>query len=102
MVEKLIELSRYYLKNYNKPYKRYFLRKHPLNSRFYIVMGQRGVGKTTALIQHILETFSRNSGAKEALYVPVDHTVVSGLSLFAKGCWSGDSLFYEIFNLQKR
>ncbi|MCK5056627.1 MAG: ATP-binding protein [Candidatus Aminicenantes bacterium] len=82
MVEKLYELSRYYLKNYNKEYKRYFLKKHPLKSRFYIVIGQRGVGKTTALIQHMLDVLEHNIHTREALYVPVDHTLVARYSLY--------------------
>ncbi len=82
MIEKLYELSRYYLKNYNKSYKRYFLQKHPLTSRFYIVTGQRGIGKTTALIQHLLAKIERGTPAQEVLYVPVDHTLVARYSLY--------------------
>lgn len=82
MVEKLFELSRYYLKNYNKEYKRYFLKKHSLESRFYIVIGQRGVGKTTALIQHMLKLFNDDILTREALYVPVDHTFVARYTLY--------------------
>jgi predicted AAA+ superfamily ATPase len=82
MVEKLFELSRYYLKNYNKEYKRYFLKKHSLESRFYIIIGQRGVGKTTALIQHMLKLFNDDILTREALYVPVDHTFVARYTLY--------------------
>jgi len=70
------------LKNYNKEYKRYFLQKFPLKGRFYIVIGQRGVGKTTALIQHMLDIFNQNTHTGEALYVPVDHTLVARYSLY--------------------
>ncbi|MCP5053993.1 MAG: ATP-binding protein [bacterium] len=82
MIEKLFELSRYYLKNYNKEYKRYFLKKYPLESRFYIVTGQRGIGKTTALIQHLLTAVNQNLQTHDALYVPVDHTFVTRYSLY--------------------
>jgi predicted AAA+ superfamily ATPase len=82
MVEKLVELSHYYLKNYNKEYKRYFLQKHSLKSRFYIVIGQRGIGKTTALIQHMLDAFNQNTHTREMLYIPVDHTLVARYSLY--------------------
>lgn len=82
MVEKLFELSRYYLRNYNKEYKRYFLKKHSLESRFYIVIGQRGVGKTTAFIQHMLKLFNDDVLTREALYVPVDHTFVARYTLY--------------------
>lgn len=82
MIDKLFELSAYYLKNYNKEYRRYFLKKYPLESRFYIIIGQRGIGKTTALIQHILDLFHRGIHTHEALYVPVDHTLVGRYSLY--------------------
>ncbi|MCP4154944.1 MAG: ATP-binding protein [bacterium] len=82
MIEKLYKLSHFYLKHYNREYKRYFLKKHPLKSLFYIVTGQRGVGKTTILIQRMLELFSRDNVLREALYVPVDHTYVAGYTLY--------------------
>ncbi|MCX6582413.1 MAG: AAA family ATPase [Candidatus Aminicenantes bacterium] len=82
MVEKLFELSHYYLKNFNKKYRRYFLKKHPLKGRFYIVTGQRGVGKTTALIQHMLDMYEQNTHTRKALYVPVDHTLITRHSLY--------------------
>jgi predicted AAA+ superfamily ATPase len=82
VVDKLYELSQYYLKNFNKEYKRYFFQKHPLKSRFYIIVGQRGVGKTTAIIQHMLKLFNHNTYTREALYVPVDHTYVARYTLY--------------------
>ena len=54
MLDDIFKLSRNFLKTFNKPYRRYFLEKYPLASRFSIITGQRGVGKTTAMIQKIL------------------------------------------------
>ena len=51
MLDDILKLSRNFLKTFNKPYRRYFLQKYPLASRFSIITGQRGVGKTTAIIQ---------------------------------------------------
>jgi predicted AAA+ superfamily ATPase len=82
MVEKLFELSRYYLKNFDREYKRYFLTKHSLAGRFYIVTGQRGVGKTTTLIQHIMNLLNHDPLSRKALYVPVDHTAVARYTLY--------------------
>ncbi len=59
MLDDIFKLSRNFLKTFNKPYRRYFLEKYPLASRFSIITGQRGVGKTTVLIQKIL---SANDG----------------------------------------
>lgn len=82
MIEKLFELSHFYLKNYNKEYQRYFLNKHPLEGRFYIIIGQRGVGKTTVLIQQMLKSCNYDLFSKRVLYVPVDHTVVARYTLY--------------------
>lgn len=78
-------LSRHYLKNYNRSFKRYFFKKYSLKGRFYIVTGQRGVGKTTALIQHMLEFCGGDIISPEVLYIPVDHTLVTGYTLYENG-----------------
>ena len=82
MLDDIFKLSRIFLKTLNKPYKRYFLEKYPLASRFSIITGQRGVGKTTVLIQKILSANHNDILSKNALYVPVDHFVVAGRSLY--------------------
>jgi len=81
MLDDIFKLSRYFLKTFNKPYRRYFLDQYPLASRFSIITGQRGVGKTTAMIQKILSVHN-DIFTKNALYVPVDHFVVGGRSLY--------------------
>jgi len=69
------------LNSFNRPFKRYFLKKHALKNRFSIIAGQRGVGKTTAMIQYIYSFIQGDILSKQALYVPVDHFMVStGLS----------------------
>ena len=69
MIDNLFELSRQFLKNYNRPYKRYFLHQYPLENRFSIIIGPRGTGKTTAIIQHHIDIFSK----RKAGY-PVDNS----------------------------
>jgi len=81
MLDDIFKLSQYFLKTFNKPYRRYFLDQYPLASRFSIITGQRGVGKTTAMIQKILSVHN-DIFTKNALYVPVDHFVVGGRSLY--------------------
>ena len=82
MLDDIFRLSRNFLKTFNKPYTRYFLQKYPLASRFSIITGQRGVGKTTAMIQKTLSANDDDIFAKKALYVPVDHFIVAGRSLY--------------------
>jgi uncharacterized protein len=82
MLDDIFRLSRNFLKTFNKPYRRYFLKKYPLASRFSIITGQRGVGKTTAMIQKTLSANDDDIFSKNALYVPVDHFIVAGRSLY--------------------
>jgi len=82
MPEDLYTLSRYFLGSNNRPYRRYFLRRHPLENRFSIIIGPRGVGKTTAMIQHLLSKYDGDVHTEKALYVPVDHFAVGKNSLY--------------------
>ena len=82
MLDDIFRISREFLKTFNRPYKRYFLAKYRLASRFSIITGQRGAGKTTAMIQKILSMYHNDIFTKNALYVPVDHFVVGNRSLY--------------------
>lgn len=82
MLDDIFKLSSDFLKTFNKPYRRYFLDKYPLTGRFSIIIGQRGVGKTTAMIQKTLSANNNDIFTKNALYVPVDHFVVGGRSIY--------------------
>ena len=55
LMEDLFRLSQTQMGVFNRPYKRYFLQEHNLTHRLGIILGQRGIGKTTAMIQHLLE-----------------------------------------------
>ena len=82
MIEKLFSYHRTILSSFNRPFKRYFLKKYTLKNRFSIISGQRGVGKTTVMIQYIDSFIEQNIVSKKALYVPVDHFMVVGYSLY--------------------
>ena len=45
-------------------------------------MGQRGVGKTTIIIQYLLNQVTGDALSKEILYVPADHFLLGNLSLY--------------------
>ena len=48
---------------------RYLYKQINWDNRFILIKGQKGVGKTTMLLQHIKRTFAN---ASQALYVSVD------------------------------
>jgi len=82
MIEKLFSHHRTVLSSLNRPFKRYFLKKHALKNRFSIITGQRGVGKTTVMIQYIYSFIENDIVSRKALYVPMDHFMVVGYSLY--------------------
>ena len=53
-----------------------------LSHRLSILVGQRGVGKTTTQIQYLLDHASGNALCDKILYIPVDHFMVGNTSLF--------------------
>ena len=82
MIEELFRLSQNFIRINNREYVRYFLRTYPLKNRFSIVVGQMGVGKTTAIIQHILSSYKNDIFTNSALYIQADHFLVGGHSLY--------------------
>ncbi len=82
MIEELFRLSQNFIRINNREYVRYFLRTYPLKNRFSIVVGQRGVGKTTAIIQHILSSYKNDIFTNSALYIQADHFLVGSHSLY--------------------
>ena len=82
MLNELLILSQTFLRIRNRSFKRYFLRDTPLTYRFSIIVGQRGIGKTTAMIQHLLEQYGNDRFTRKALYLQADHFLVSRSSLY--------------------
>jgi uncharacterized protein len=82
MLEDLFQLSQRIIINNLKEYKRYFLKNNPFNNRFSILIGQRGIGKTTAIIQYLNHYSGNNFFSKKILYVPSDHYLVKRKSLY--------------------
>ena len=81
MLETLFELSQNYVLNYKQDYVRYFLKTHSLSNRFSIISGQRGIGKTTAIIQYMQEQYPDIYTTK-ALYIQADHFLLGNYSLY--------------------
>lgn len=82
MLSELKKLSQHFLKLKNSPYKRYFIQEEPFKHRLSLMLGQRGVGKTTILIQYLLDQTAQNLFDPSILYVQVDHFQVSGIPLY--------------------
>jgi len=67
--------------NYQQEYIRYFLKKESLSNRFSIITGQRGIGKTTAIIQYIRQHYPDLYTTK-ALYIQADHFLLGDHALY--------------------
>lgn len=82
MFEKILEISRHFLKIKNSSYRRYFIKNIDLKHRMSILTGQRGVGKTTTLIQHLLDKVEGDRFDKKILYVQADHFALGKTPLY--------------------
>lgn len=68
MLEELLIKSRDFIDINNLEYKRYFIKTKNLEHRLSIIIGSRGIGKTTTVAQYIKERYTNS----EALYVNLD------------------------------
>ncbi|MFH1334165.1 MAG: AAA family ATPase [Pseudomonadota bacterium] len=66
----------------NKTYQRDFFKKDPFEHRLSILIGQRGTGKTTLIIQYLLKTVKDDPLNTSILYIPADHFLLRSLSLY--------------------
>ncbi|MDR2802453.1 MAG: AAA family ATPase [Prevotellaceae bacterium] len=77
-MEALLNTYARLLKNTKDKYIRYLYEDIAWNNRLIALVGPKGTGKTTMLLQHIKKTFS---DTKKALYVSLDHIWFSKNSL---------------------
>jgi predicted AAA+ superfamily ATPase len=82
MISQLFELSRQVVRQTNRSFQRYLMGQDPFSSRCTMITGQRGVGKTTCLIQHLAASYPDYDSSRRCLYLPVDHFVVSQSALY--------------------
>jgi len=66
------------LKTFKIEYKRYIFNDINFDDKMIAILGARGVGKTTTLLQYLLELHSQN---KNALYISLDYPFLSGVNL---------------------
>jgi hypothetical protein len=82
LLETLLQLSQKFLTVKNQAYRRYFIRTTTLSERLSILVGQRGVGKTTLLVQYLLNHVKNDLFSQKILYVPSDHLALAETSLY--------------------
>ena len=81
MLDTCFQLSRTFLKVKRRPYRRFLHHRNPFQGNLSILTGQRGVGKTTVMIQHMLD-FTDDPASTFILYIPSDHFSIEGLHLY--------------------
>lgn len=81
MLEAFFQLSQNYVRNYRQEYVRYFLKKESLSYRFSIISGQRGIGKTTTIIQYMQKHYP-DIYTDKALYIQADHFLMGSHTLY--------------------
>ena len=77
-MEKLYELYAKKLKTVSTDFVRYLYDQINWDSQLIVIMGARGVGKTTMVLQRILMTDAK----KESLYISADNTFFAGNTLY--------------------
>lgn len=77
-MEKLYELYTKKLKTVSTDFVRYLYDQINWESQLIVIMGARGVGKTTMVLQRILMTDSK----RESLYISADNTFFAGNTLY--------------------
>jgi len=78
MIKQLQLLSNQILAQKVPEYKRFLFDKIDFNERLIGILGSRGVGKTTILLQYLHTIFKE----KKTLYIMADHPIVAELGLF--------------------
>jgi predicted AAA+ superfamily ATPase len=77
VLEKLQIESKKFLLRSDHTYQRYFIKEDKIKHRLSIIVGQRGVGKTTTIAQYM-----RLRQGVKSLYVSMDSFLVGGLSMY--------------------
>ncbi|MBF0362437.1 MAG: AAA family ATPase [Oligoflexia bacterium] len=75
-------LSQSFIKDVSLEFKRYFFQNFNDDARVFFVIGARGVGKTTAILQYILKRANNDTTSDKILYVPADHLLAEKIGLY--------------------
>ena|SRR3990167_859631 len=77
-----MKLSQELIALHSRSFRRYFIENTKLTHRLSLLTGQRGIGKTTTQIQYLLDYVNGDRYSDKILYLPVDHFIVVGNTLF--------------------
>lgn len=66
----------------SRPYQRALPGRAGFRGRCNLLTGQRGVGKTTLVVQYLVRKFPAHPTSRKCLYLPADHFVVSKQPLY--------------------
>jgi len=78
MLKNLIKYQERILKSFDIQYRRYLFNHINFDDKMIAIFGARGVGKTTILLQYLLELQAKK---KNVLYVSLDYPFLSGVDL---------------------
>jgi len=81
-MDDLLKLSQMFLEQNNQEYVRKFIRENPFNTELSILLGQRGIGKTTSIVQYMLGQYKGNLYSEKMLYLPADHFAMKNRTLY--------------------
>jgi predicted AAA+ superfamily ATPase len=82
MLSELFEFSANFLGIKQQSYQRGILQEISLATRCCIIQGDRGIGKTTALVQYLLKQAQNNRFDPDILYIPADHFLMANKTLY--------------------
>ncbi len=92
----LFEAQRRLLGNLKFRHKRYLYDLIGWDSRAILIVGQRGVGKTSLMLQYLKENYAKS---QKALYISVDNPFFKNSSLYEFACdfekFGGEALFID-------
>ena len=82
MLTDIRSLSQSFLREISLKFMRYFFSSCTNPPRMLFIIGPRGVGKTTCLLQYLIKYSRQNPLSEKILYVPADHILVEKVGLY--------------------
>lgn len=81
-MEDLFDISRKFLEQNNQAYVRKFIKEDPFKTELSVLLGQRGIGKTTSIVQYMLRQYKGDVLSNKMLYLVADHFAMKNRALY--------------------